>query len=85
MILCIGTTPAAQRVMIFHRVNVDHVNRAALTLDGAAGKSINVAKVLHALGGPVTAVGFLGGPDDGRSRTITEATPNASSHQDILI
>lgn len=62
MILCIGTTPAAQRVMIFHRVTVDHVNRAMLTLDGVAGKSINVAKVLHALGVPVTAVGFLGGP-----------------------
>lgn len=61
MILCIGTTPAAQRVMVFRRLAVDAVNRAAVTLDGAAGKSVNVAKVLAALGTPVTATGFLGG------------------------
>jgi tagatose 6-phosphate kinase len=61
MILCIGTTPAAQRVMMFRRLAVDAVNRAAVTLDGAAGKSVNVAKVLAALGAPVAATGFLGG------------------------
>jgi tagatose 6-phosphate kinase len=60
-ILCIGTTPAAQRVMIFHKLTLDAVNRAATTLDGAAGKSINVAKVLKALGEQPVATGFLGG------------------------
>ncbi len=65
MILCLGTTPAVQRVMFFDRLVVDEVNRATATLDGAAGKSINVAKVLHALGEPVVATGFLGG-DRGR-------------------
>ncbi len=50
MILCIGTTPAAQRVMLFRKLTPDTVNRAAVTLDGAAGKAINVAKVLKALG-----------------------------------
>jgi len=61
MILCLGTTPAAQRVMIFRRLALDAVNRAAITLDGAAGKSVNVAKVLKALGEHPVATGFLGG------------------------
>jgi len=61
MILCIGTTPAAQRVMIFRRLALDVVNRAATTLDGAAGKAINVAKVLKALDEQPIATGFLGG------------------------
>jgi tagatose 6-phosphate kinase len=61
MILCIGTTPAAQRVMIFRKLVVDQVNRAVTTLDGAAGKSVNVAKVLKVLGEHPVATGFLGG------------------------
>lgn len=61
MILCVGTTPAAQRVMVFERLVTDEVNRAIRCLDGVAGKSINVAKVLHALGEPVLATGFIGG------------------------
>jgi tagatose 6-phosphate kinase len=60
-ILCIGTTPAAQRVMIFRKLTPDAVNRAVTTLDGAAGKAINVAKVLKALGAHPIATGFLGG------------------------
>jgi len=62
MILCIGTTPAAQRVMVFGSLTLDAVNRAATTLDGVAGKSINVAKVLQTLGERPLATGFLGGP-----------------------
>ena len=61
MILCIGTTPAAQRVMIFPKLTPDAVNRAVTTLDGPAGKSVNVAKVLKALGELPVATGFLGG------------------------
>jgi tagatose 6-phosphate kinase len=60
-ILCIGATPAAQRVMVFHRLNVDAVNRATITEDGAAGKAVNVAKVLKLLGEHPVAIGFLGG------------------------
>lgn len=73
MILCIGTTPAAQRVMVFPRFTLDAVNRASRTLDGAAGKSVNVAKVLKALGAEPLAAGFLGG-DRGEfiSRTLQE-------------
>src|SRR5690348_4688636 len=61
MILCLGTTPAAQRTMIFERFAVDAVNRAAHTHDYASGKSINVARVLHTLGRDAVATGFVGG------------------------
>src|SRR5436190_11955454 len=61
MILCIGATPAIQRVMVFPQFTSDAVNRATQTSEGAAGKSINVAKVLKALGEDPVAVGFLGG------------------------
>jgi tagatose 6-phosphate kinase len=60
-ILCIGTTPAAQRVMIFRKLTPDAVNRAVTTLDGVAGKAINVAKILKVLGAHPVATGFLGG------------------------
>jgi tagatose 6-phosphate kinase len=60
-ILCIGTTPAVQRVMIFRKLTLDAVNRAATALDGPAGKSVNVAKVLNAFGEHPVATGFLGG------------------------
>jgi tagatose 6-phosphate kinase len=59
-ILCIGPTPAAQRVMVFRILSLDAVNRATTTLDGIAGKSINVAKVLKALAEKPIATGFLG-------------------------
>jgi tagatose 6-phosphate kinase len=61
MIVCLGTTPAVQRVMVFNRVEINGVNRAAETIDGAAGKSINVAKVVTALGERAVATGFVGG------------------------
>ena len=69
MILCIGTTPAAQRVMIFRKLELNAVNRARTTLDGVAGKSVNVAKVLGALGARPLAVGFAGGA---RGRELLE-------------
>lgn len=61
MILCLGTTPAAQRVMVFQKLALDAVNRTAIALDTACGKSVNVAKVLKALGEHPVALGFLGG------------------------
>jgi tagatose 6-phosphate kinase len=73
MILCIGTTPAAQRVMVFRKLALDSVNRAAMTLDGAAGKSVNVAKVLKALGEEPLATGFLGGDRGEFVRTVLQS------------
>jgi len=47
--------------MVFRKLVLDAVNRSVNTLDGAAGKSINVAKVLKVLGEHPVAVGILGG------------------------
>jgi tagatose 6-phosphate kinase len=74
MILCLGTTPAVQRVMVFRRLALDAVNRAAQTLDGAAGKSINTAKVLRALGERPVATGFLGGAPGEFIRSTLQAS-----------
>lgn len=47
--------------MVFRKLVHDCVNRAVRTLDGVAGKSVNVAKVLKTLGEWPIATGFLGG------------------------
>lgn len=47
--------------MLFRKLALNAVNRATTTLDGAAGKSVNVAKVLKALGEHPLVLGFLGG------------------------
>ena len=73
MILCLGTTPAVQRVMVFPKLALDAVNRAAKVLDGAAGKSINAAKVLDTLGEHPVATGFLGGDRGEFLRATLEA------------
>lgn len=59
--------------MIFHKLVPDAVNRAETCLDGIAGKSVNVAKVLHTLGAPVLATGFLGGDRGNEIRASLEA------------
>ena len=61
MILCVGTTPVYQRSMVFERLRPDEVNRAVSVHDYASGKSVNVARVLHTLGQPCVATGFVGG------------------------
>ena len=73
MILCIGPTPAEQRVMVFRTLILNEVNRATTTLDGPAGKSTNVAKALAALGERPVATGFLGGTRGERLRKALEA------------
>jgi tagatose 6-phosphate kinase len=47
--------------MRFARFQVNAVNRAGETWDGFAGKAVNVAKVLHALGETPLLTGFIGG------------------------
>lgn len=73
MILCIGPTPALQRVMRFRQLKLDAVNRAVLTLEGAAGKGVNVAKVLKSLGQNPLATGFLGGERGRQLQAILDA------------
>lgn len=59
--------------MRFRQVVTNAVNRAVDTLDGVAGKSINVAKVLRALGEHPVALGFLGGERGSQLRAIMES------------
>ena len=67
MIVCVGTTPVWQRSMSFERLRLNDVNRAAVAVDYASGKSINVARVLSYLGEDgVRAMGFVGG-DTGKA------------------
>lgn len=61
MILTLSTTPALQRTMRFANLSIDSVNRATHVSEFASGKGINVARVVHALGHPCVATGFLGG------------------------
>ncbi|MGA2867436.1 MAG: 1-phosphofructokinase family hexose kinase [Verrucomicrobiota bacterium] len=73
MILCVGTTPAVQRVMVFGKLRLAGVNRAVSVLDGPGGKSVNVAKVLKALGEHPVAAGFVGGERGRYLRAMLEA------------
>ncbi len=73
MILCLGTTPAVQRVLVLRQVTPNAVNRAVRALDGPAGKSVNVAKVLKVLGEHPVASGFLGGERGRCLRALLEA------------
>ena len=73
MIFCLGTTPAVQRVMVFRQITLDAVNRAVTTVECAAGKSVNVAKVLRALGVDTVAAGFFGGDRGEQIRGILAA------------
>jgi tagatose 6-phosphate kinase len=58
--------------MVFRSLALNAVNRAVTTLDGAAGKSVNVAKVLQALGEHPVATGFLGGDRGAYLREVLE-------------
>ena len=59
--------------MVFRQLTLDVVNRAVTTVDGAAGKSVNVAKVLKVLGEHPVATGFLGGDRGEEVRALMEA------------
>jgi 1-phosphofructokinase family hexose kinase len=67
-ILCVGTTPALARTMRFRSLALDAVNRTGDVYDYAAGKAVNVARVVKTLGGRPTCTGFLGGPRGGLIR-----------------
>jgi tagatose 6-phosphate kinase len=83
MILCVGTTPALQRVMIFPKLVPDQPNRAAQVLQCPAGKAVNVAKVLTVLGERCLVSGFLGGSSGQLIRRDLDAT--GVSHQFVEI
>ena len=64
-VLCLGLTPVLQRTLVFDRLETDEVNRARQVVESAAGKALNTARALVALGTPAQTAGFNGG-DTGR-------------------
>lgn len=60
-VLCVGVTPALQRTLCFDELRIDAVNRASSVTVTAAGKGVNVARVLRTLDVSVRYAGFLGG------------------------
>lgn len=73
-IICLGTTPALQRTMIFDRLEVGGVNRASQVAEYASGKPINVARVLRALGREPIFIGPAGGDRGQRLRADLAAS-----------
>jgi tagatose 6-phosphate kinase len=61
VIICLSTTPALARSMIFKQLKIDDVNRALDVKQATAGKNNNAARVLTTLGEDAIATGFLGG------------------------
>jgi tagatose 6-phosphate kinase len=82
MILCLGTTPVYQRSMTFDHVMLDRVNRARQVSDYASGKSLNAARVIHAMGKPVLATGFVGGS---RGRALCGDMDSAGIPHDFVM
>jgi tagatose 6-phosphate kinase len=81
MILSIGTTPTLQRTMVFDRLTIDDVNRAAEVHEHASGKGLNVARVLTTLGEAASAAGFQGGR---RGAALIEDLTNAQIPHDLI-
>lgn len=68
MILVCGQNCAWQLIYRFERVTAGAVNRVREVQRAAAGKGINVARALTALGLPATLLAYLGGANGRRMR-----------------
>ena len=62
MIVCVCLSPAWDVTYHVDRLVEHGTNRATSVAARAGGKAVNVARVLHTLGEPVTVVAPLGGP-----------------------
>lgn len=61
MIVTLTLNPAIDRTIKVSRINQRDVTRVQKTLRDAAGKGINVSKVIKSLGGNTIATGFIAG------------------------
>ena len=61
MIVTLTLNPAIDRTIKVDQINQRDVTRVTKTIRDAAGKGINVSKVIHSLGGNTIATGFLAG------------------------
>jgi len=62
MIVAAGLSPAWQQILVFEKIAVGEVNRAAEAVWCASGKVLNVARAASSLGARVETVCPLGGP-----------------------
>ena len=69
MILVCGQNCAWQLIYQFKRVTAGAVNRVREVRRAAAGKGVNVARALTALGVPATLLAYLGGANGRRMQT----------------
>jgi len=60
-VLCLGLAPALQRTIVLEGFALGGVNRASRVVESAAGKAVNTARALVALGAAVQTCGFNGG------------------------
>ena len=72
-IFCGGLTPCIQRTLEFDALTVGQVNRAKKATETAAGKQLNVARLVQTLGGYVRTIGFCGGDNGRRLLAMLEA------------
>lgn len=68
MILVVGLSPAWQRTLRFERLTIGGVNRTSAVQETAAGKGVNVVRVVHTLGGQARLITVAGGS---RGRLLT--------------
>lgn len=62
MIQCVSLNPALQRTLTVEHLRVNSVNRVLdRPVEGSAGKGINAARAIHALGHTPVITGFCGG------------------------
>jgi len=62
VIATITLNPCLDRIITVHGLKLDEVNRWASSHVYAGGKSIDVSRAIHEMGGRTLAYGFIGGP-----------------------
>ncbi len=61
MIVTVTPNPAVDQTVRVHRLEIDAVNRFFAPQLDASGKGVNVSRMVHRLGWPTLALGFLAG------------------------
>jgi tagatose 6-phosphate kinase len=79
MIVTVTPNPALDLTYSVDALVPHRVHRVAAVAERAGGKGVNVARVLHAIGEPVLATGFLGGATGGRVTDLLTADGVAAS------
>jgi fructose-1-phosphate kinase PfkB-like protein len=77
-VLCLGLTPVLQRTLVFDRLEPTR-SIATQVVESAAGKALNTARALVALGTPAQTAGFNGG-DTGRRVAACLAACGVDAH-----